>query len=200
MTTTTHRYSTREGWLQAAIDAFRSVAEEVAGHDVPERLYVSVGFPTGTRKGANRAIGQCHYTTKDGNSTLFVSPELGDPVRILDVLLHEVIHASLPVGTGHRGAFVAAMKAWGLGGKPTATIAERGSLLHDALTALARELGEYPHSTLTAAAAAGRKQSTRMKKMECASCGYIARTTRRWLDAYGPTLCPCGYGPMELEL
>ncbi len=199
MTTTTHHYSTREGWLQAAITAFRDISQEVAGIEVPEKLYVSVGFPTGSRKGANRAIGQCHYGTEDGNRTLFVSSELGDPVRVLDVLLHEVLHASLPTGTGHRGAFVTAMKAWGLGGKPTATIAEPGSLLHDALTALARELGEYPHATLTMATAQGRKQSTRMKKMECGTCGYIARTTRKWLEAYGPTICPGGHGPMDLS-
>ena len=197
----THRYSTREGWLQAAIASVRDIFPEVTdGHEVPENLYVSVGFPTGTRPDArNRAIGQCHYTTKDGTPTLFVSPELGDPVRVLDVLLHEVIHASLPAGTGHRGQFVTVMKAWGLEGKPTATVANKGTLLHDALTALARELGDYPHSTLTAAQAAGRKQSTRMLKMECGGCGYIARTTRKWLEAYGPTICPCGAGPMGLS-
>ena len=195
---TTHRYSTREAWLQAGVDAFRDVAEDIAGFTVPDTLYVSVGFPAGSRGGSNMAIGQCHYGTRDGNRTLFISPELGDPVRVLDVLLHEVIHASLPDGVGHGAAFSQAARAFGLDGKPTATYATKGTVLHDALTALARELGEYPHSTLSFARAQGRKQSTRMLKMQCGGCGYIARTSSKWLDAYGPTICPCGAGPMDV--
>ena len=38
---------------------------------------------------------------------------------------------------------------------------------------------------------------TRMLKCECSACGYVARTTRRWLIEYGPPLCPCNGEPMR---
>lgn len=46
--------------------------------------------------------------------------------------------------------------------------------------------------TLRGIAAAGvAKQSTRMLKVECGSCGYTLRTTAKWLEVGTPT-CPCG--------
>jgi len=38
--------------------------------------------------------------------------------------------------------------------------------------------------------------STRMIKLTCPACGYLVRTTRRWLAA-GPPTCPCGT-PMDV--
>ena len=35
------------------------------------------------------------------------------------------------------------------------------------------------------------KQSTRLLKCECPDCGYVVRTTQKWLDIGVPT-CPCG--------
>lgn len=178
----------RETWLRQAVDAFRPHFEEY-GHPLPDDLYVSVGFPVGKRGGTSMAIGQCHYTTRDGRPTVFISPVLDDPARVLDVLLHECIHAALPVGTGHRGRFPRLMGEWGLEGKPTATVA--GPLLREAMKALARELGPYRHSKLTYERARGRKQSTRMLKVTCDECGYIARTTSKWLESVGAPICPC---------
>jgi hypothetical protein len=34
------------------------------------------------------------------------------------------------------------------------------------------------------------KQATRMLKCACATCGYIVRTTRKWLETAGAPLCP----------
>lgn len=186
--TTTQEAKSRETWLREAVEAFRPYFEEY-GYELPDDLYVSVGFPVGRRGGSSMAIGQCHYTTRDGRPTVFISPVLEDEARVLDVLLHECIHAALPVGTGHRGKFPSLMKAWGLEGKPTATVA--GDHLRYALEALARELGPYRHSKLTYKRARGRKQGTRMKKVTCDECGYIARTTRKWLEAHGAPICPC---------
>lgn len=37
----------------------------------------------------------------------------------------------------------------------------------------------------------GRKQGTRMLKVQCEHCGYVARVTSKWIEAKGPPLCPC---------
>lgn len=39
---------------------------------------------------------------------------------------------------------------------------------------------------------------TRLVKVQCGSCAYTARTTRKWLDELGPPLCPCNHEPMEV--
>jgi hypothetical protein len=39
-----------------------------------------------------------------------------------------------------------------------------------------------------------------MKKMECEGCGYVARTAKKWLDEFGPVICPCTKQPMKIDL
>ena len=65
-------------------------------------------------------------------------------MRILDILLHELIHARLPDGAGHNKDFRTWMKKLGLKGKPTATIAEKGSPLYDKLKEIVEKLGPLP--------------------------------------------------------
>lgn len=36
-----------------------------------------------------------------------------------------------------------------------------------------------------------KKAGSRLVKCECAECGYVVRTTRKWLDEVGAPLCPC---------
>ena len=76
----------------------------------------------------------------------------------------------------------------------TATVA--GPELAAKLAKLTAKLGPYPHGDMTPAAT-GRKQTTRMIKVECISCGCVLRMTRTWLDQVGPPTCGCG-GEMEV--
>lgn len=41
-----------------------------------------------------------------------------------------------------------------------------------------------------------RRQTCRLLKVECPTCGYIARVTRKWLDARGAPICPTDQEPM----
>ncbi len=62
------------------------------------------------------------------------------------------------------------------------------------LDQITKELGEYPHAALMAGeggADAPKKQGTRLLKVECPGCGYVVRTTAKWLTVGVPT-CPCG--------
>jgi hypothetical protein len=188
--TTTH--STREAWLQAAIALFRPWFDEL-GHPLPERIHVSIGFPRNDRKG--KVIGQCwaSVASADKGSHIFVHPLLSEELRILDVLLHELAHAADDCQNQHKGTFVKIIKPLGLIGKPTATTAS--DELKARLTAeILPALGDFPHSALTAdelEAAGPKKQSTRMVKVECPSCGYLLRGAKKWLKTGLPT-CACG--------
>lgn len=200
--------TTREAWLEAAVEAFRARFIEV-GMPLPERVHVSVGFGLGAKAESRKILGQCwkREASADGVNHIFISPEMGDTAQVLATLLHELIHAADNNDHGHRGAFAEAATRLGLEGPMTATTA--GIALMAEMMTLAASLGEYPHGALEVATlirtrqpvpvpAGGGKiasgpapQTSRQVKIECPSCGYNARTTRKWLEVGLPT-CPCG--------
>lgn len=177
----------REAWLEKAIKLLQPMFTE-AELTVPE-IRVSVGWPSrGALSTKNRTIGQCWYgeNTGDDIPQIFISPVLDNQAEVLATLVHEILHASLPSGTGHKGAFVKGMKRLGLEGKPTATHA--GKDLLEKLEPISNKLGDFPHSKISAST--GPKQSTRLIKAECQDCGYTVRVTRKWLDEAGEPICP----------
>lgn len=184
--------ATREEWLLRAVDALRPLFSQV-GESIPT-VKVSVGWPGG-RGRKNSVIGQCWHkdAATDSIAQIFVSPVLAEPVRVLDVLAHEIVHAIDENASGHKGNFARIAKAIGLEGKMTATVAGEG--LEECLKAIAADLGEYPHGALVNpgdGADGPKKQGTRMLKVECAEgSGYVVRMTRKWIDEVGCPTCPC---------
>lgn len=144
---------TREEWLRRAamllspLFADDMVTQHVKGN-LPA-LQVAVGFPRqhGKRKGSC-AIGQCWFPTPDSPvAHIFVCPTLGDPTRVLDVLIHEMVHAYVGPTAGHAaGTFGRIARAIGLEGKLTETIA--GPALKVALAGVVALLGPYPHAAM----------------------------------------------------
>lgn len=200
---------TREQWLEAAVDQLRPIFAEVKDvflgeerdpdgrHDLP-KVRVSVGWPSrGGTSNKGRVIGQCWKTTVagDGVAQIFLSPILDGEGPVLETLVHELVHAWDDCQAGHKGRFARTARALGLEGKLTATHA--GADLAQRFTGVVEAIGSYPHSPLNPFEMdkQRKKQSTRMLKLECPSCGYIVRTTQKWLDLGLPT-CPCG---QELE-
>lgn len=194
-----YKFKTREGWLTAAANDIltpfivaRTCTIPVVegqlstGHDIDSRI--SVGWP----KGKRTVIGQCWYSSEDKIPQIFISPELIDPSRVIDVLLHEMIHARLGGQFGHKKEFKRLALACGLEGKMTATVA--GEWLKEEIENWVKELGVYPHSQLDLSKA--KKQTTRLLKCSCESCGYIARVTSKWIDEIGAPICPCNNDPM----
>lgn len=140
------KFKTREQWLVAAVKKLQPLFKKHEGK-IPEKLMVSCGWPHGHRK---ETIGQCFYKshTDDGTIHLFISPALGDAVRVLDVLVHELVHACVGEGHGHRGPFKTLARAIGLEGKLTETVVTPGTPLHNELTKIYKSLGGYPHSQI----------------------------------------------------
>lgn len=187
---------TREQWLETAVQHLRPLLADV-GAELGE-VRVSVGWPS-TRGTSlkNRTIGQCWQTKSTGDKVpqIFISPMLGgvalaDDVKVLHVLTHELIHAWDDCEAGHKGAFARTAKAVGLIGKMTATTA--GPELTEKLEHVIRQIGSYPHSPLNPELGGPKKQSTRMLKVECSSCGCILRMTAKWMDEAGLPTCGCG--------
>lgn len=182
----------RQQWLEGAAKALRGLFA-AKGHTVPDKLRVSIGWPKGSH-GRVRAIGQCWAAeaSSDGHSEIFVSPELNDGARILDVMAHEMCHAIAGHEAGHKEPFKRIAVAVGLTGPMTATVA--GEEFKAWAARHLETAGAYPGGALTAAGR--KKQTTRLIKCECQECGYTVRTTRQWLEA-GEPICPTDMIPME---
>ena len=73
-------------------------------------------------------------------------------------------------------------------GKMTSTVA--GDELIEYFDNL--NIADYPHAKLDQKMSNGKKKDgTRMLKLECASCGYVIRTTKKWIEV-GLPVCHCG--------
>lgn len=186
----------RELWLLKAIETHLRKLFKQHGSDLPE-VKVSVGLPSG--RGSKKAIGQ-HWSPEasdDRKGTIFISPTIDDSVEVLGVLVHELVHAVVGNKAKHGPVFRAVAVAVGLEGKMTATVP--GENLRKVLEGVVERLGKYPHAKLNLEMNPIKKQTTRMIKMECPECGYIARASRKVLSEMGPALCPCNEEAMRVE-
>lgn len=180
-------FKTREEWLSAFVKYMRPVFV-AAGVPLPEKIRISCAFPVRTRT----AIGQIlsRLVSADSTREIFISPVLSDAARVCDVVIHELVHAALPEGSGHRKEFRRLALKLGLTGKMTATTA--GEQLRAWLeTVIPVFLGPYPHSKVMSFDT-GKKQTTRLIKLQCPDCEMVIRTTRIWLEEVGAPTCACG--------
>ena len=181
------RHTRREDWLHEAVPYLRELilnrssdGAAECDQDRPEP-YLSVGWPKKSRGKAAR-IGECWSAQHEsGRAHIFVSPELADAVRVLDVLVHELIHDYVGLDCGHKGAFKRLAQDVGLEGKMTATVA--GDALRLELERVALLCGHYPHEALTQEPRATPKQRCRQRKYKCPECGQILRAATDDLQA-----------------
>lgn len=194
---------TREEWLTSAAAEIRKQYEIVFdqhfgddGADHLDNLQVSTGFPS--RGGLTKVIGECWKASAaedEKSHHIFINPRLTDIVEVVATLAHEMVHAADDGEHKHKGPFVKAVRDMGLEGKATATIA--GAAFADWARGLVNILGPYPHVGIVPVMAE-KKQGTRMLKLEADCCGYIVRTTQKWLDIGVPS-CPCGNEMVQEE-
>lgn len=197
----------REGWLTAFAEAIAPVIKQRTGHTVPmHKIRLSCSFPMGRstpNKNGKLTTGECVHgdTHKSGLHELMINPLKSEIIRddghgIAETVIHELIHASLNKGVGHKAPFARAAKLMGLEGKPTATNA--GPELVKTIRTITDKIGPYPHKAIDGDW--GRKQTTRLLKVQCTDCGYIneqgngytARITMTWIENAGLPTCPCG--------
>lgn len=193
----------RQQWLDSCAQLLAAHFTECGAPAPPANVRVTWGFPSKRATGKRKAIGM-HFApeaTKDRHSEIFIHPihavKDAPEIEIAATLAHELAHATLGNAAGHKAPFKRLVYSIGLEGKPTATVA--GAAFKSAVTLRLNALGPFPTSGLDPSAE-GKKQSTRMIKCECEECGYVARTSAKWLDEAGAPLCPCNRKPMTYEL
>jgi hypothetical protein len=195
-----NKYSTREEWLNACAEQilakFRELFEQhfgAEGLNHLQHLHVSTGFPS--RGGLTKVIGECWKAKASEDETthhIFINPRLTDIVEVVATLAHEMVHAADDGENKHKGVFVKMVRDMGLEGKATATVA--GAAFAEWARGIDATIGSYPHSGLVPLMEV-KKQGTRMLKLEADCCGYVVRTTQKWIDVGYPS-CPCD-NPMQ---
>jgi len=186
-------YDTREAWLEAAVAAMGPWFAAIAT-PLPSRIRVSTGFPTGwSRKNLNenRTMGQCwaQNVAADGVNQVFVTPLLDDPIAVLAVLTHELVHAGVGVEVGHRRPFAQAAKAIGLNG-PMKRTTPSLDLCARFTTLVEDHLGPYPHAKLQPPI--HKRQTTRQRLVLCVPCEYRGRFALAQLLRGLPKCGVCG--------
>lgn len=195
----------RETWLEEMTNRFVIPHFTECGYPYLElseiTIKFSVSFIEGTRSSKkNKTIGAhySHHFSEGGEQHILIHPSLDDSSRVVDVLIHELIHAQLPIDAGHGKEFREIALKVGLTGKMTATVAT--DELKKKIASWVRKVGEYPHSKFDVSKGK-KKQTTRMLKVSCYSdnefCGngiYKARMSRSLIENFGCPVCPnCGY-------
>jgi hypothetical protein len=128
--------------------------------------------------------------SNDSHFEIMIVPTLADPARIVDVLIHELCHATVGIAQDHGKVFKQCALSVGLEGKMTSTTASPA--LFEQINQWLSQMPAYPHAEL---ATRYRKQTTRNLACKCLKCGYALRTSSKWLKLAIPK-CPLGHGKM----
>ena len=186
-----NHHPTREQWLLAAVQSIKPIFA-AKNHVVPDDCQVSCGFAsTGTK---SHHIGQCWSRRSSTNerNQIFISPALGDPVEVLDTLVHELVHAVDNCEHKHGKEFKKIALSIGLEGPMRS--AGAGKALKAVLTELAQQLGPYPHGQLKVMHK--RKVSSPRPRARCKDCGFEVPMYKKFLT-FGAPLCPQHKTEME---
>jgi len=212
---------TREEWLLLLAEQIVPHIETHAAIAFP-KYRVSCSWPLKGGLARNgRVRGQCWAATAstDNHAEIFVSPYEDDPREVAVILAHELIHAALP-DAGHGPDFKHAAMA--IGFKPPMRSANLTEQFWAWVEPVLANLPPYPHKSLnplrvvlkaqgdssgpqegeepTVPVGMAPPQKNRQMKCTCSKCGYIARTSRKWIDLSGPPICPVeGHGVMDMD-
>lgn len=80
--------------------------------------------------------------------------------------------------------------ALGFEGKMTQCL-PGAAMMRDVIEPVLKRAGPLPHAAITAYKTK-KKQGTRLLKCECVECGYVVRTTAKWIDTAGAPFCGTG--------
>lgn len=176
-------FGTSDEYLRAAVDEVSAAITLRIGRVVPP-VRVSVGFPAGGIRSNVEAQTFPRKMSLDGINEIFIRPTVHDAQNAIELLMVELVRAAYD-GRGDTGKRVnASLEKVGFNvsslGKLTAYVPSPA--LRMEIKGLADSLGAYPREEgLNIVLLQAKKQTTRMVRIECTSCGYTFRTSDRWI-------------------
>lgn len=180
------KYTTREEYLHAAIKAIRPEFER-QGSPLPKVIRAGMCPPHSAKQSA---IGFAWHAGNSKNEReIWISATISDELQILGVLVHELCHIALPVGTGHGPKFKALGTKMLLTGVPTCM--GSGSPEFAAFwKPLRAALGAFPAGSFPRGTTMAKPQpSAKHKNVNCPVCGFHAKVLVDQMDL-GRLRCP----------
>ena len=184
------KHNTREQWLKAfaaaTVHKHTKLFEKLNMDDVR----IGVGFPSGGAR-SKRVEGQAFIREASADATyeIIVNVRSANTREVATTVAHELCHvADYNDGSkpNHGPSFARYALAIGLG-RPMKSTPPTDEFWAWADPILER-MGDYPHASL--APNTTKKQTTRLIKAECNSCGFVFRTTVKWIRAVTILRCP----------
>lgn len=188
--------ATREAWFEDAVEAL-ATHFELIGLALPP-VKISCSWPGGGS--ARKRAGECwtKESSAAGINEIFITPLYSDPIDVLAILMHELIHAADNCVSKHGAWFGKAARALGLEGKLTATHA--GPALRMQLGELAEILGPYPHDKMRLPAK--KEKAATSRTLVCGECEFSFSASIKKLEAAMSTanlVCPACRMPLECD-
>lgn len=213
----TNHHEFRESWLRAATNELRPYFAS-AGYSIPENIRFAIGFTSTGRKGNRQSESWHASSSADSTYEIFIRPDIAEPIKVLSKLVKELVHTTLPDGSGHGQLFRNAALKIGLlppmrNAEPAPHLIQRldelktllGPLPHEKLDIGANPLTEVnptkPVSTKSVPLNGQKEQKSRMFKATCAAsnCDFLVRVTAQKVREIGPPHCP-KHGAMLVHL
>jgi len=161
------------------------------GFPLPE-VSIKTGFPSAGKRSPNISDS---WTINDGNAhVILIRPDNDQAEDVAAAIAFQMCH----IATGDRDAHGHLFRhlAISIGLRGTKTESRPGTLFKEMIKPTLRRLGKLPSSGISPVESVKKTtQSTRLLKVSCPECGYVARVSRKWLDEVGPPHCP-KHGPM----
>lgn len=199
MTFTLDTKNTREAWLIEVGDALLSDIIMPAVDDLGLGLEKPpVSYSINGADSNPKVLGLCAARCKNeqGLNAVTITPFLNDSLRIMDVLIHELIHAVLDNQDGHKLRFAQIAKRCGLVAPMTATTASPE--LVELLQAYVEVFGAIPHAKQDPIDK--KKQKGRSLSVACTTdgCGFKFNTSQFQIDRIAVPMClVCGNESMK---
>lgn len=157
-----------------------------------------LGFPlppiearTGFSSSGRRTRNIAESWSQDGGKSfvIFVRPDHNDEFEVAAAIAHQMCRISVWDKDDHGFLFRHLAVSIGLRGRKSES--PPGNLFRELVGPVLEQTGAMPSQAIEHADVAQKtRQTTRMVKVTCADCGYIARVSRKWLNEVGPPLCP----------
>lgn len=183
----------RVEWLEFVANGMRGWFEDLS-FPLPS-FEMRTGFPSVGRRSSNTAES---WTDDDGTSyVIFVRPDKDDAIDIAGAIAFQLCH--IAVGPRDSHGYLFRHLAISVGLRGTRTESKPGVLFQELIKPILNDAGPLPKSEVTPEEPQRKvAQTTRLIKVSCKECGYVARVSRKWLVSVGAPLCP-DHGPMDIE-
>ena len=188
--TTPTQITTREKWLNIAASIITDeIITPVIDIPAPAIRYSLTAPKTGQKKGV--VLGECwnRVASSDDHNEIFITSNLDDSLRILDVLLHEMMHAYDNNVSGHGAPFQKLCRLVGLKGgnngrsKESFTCTVATPELVAELESIVDLIGPIPHAAMNTSLSGKPKQKNRQLLVECNGCGFKFRASQKAINS-----------------